>query len=77
MFIRKNIIYLSIFIFTIIFSTVMYSKPDFAFNTDGTVKQFGVGFKSKTVIPLFLIVIFIAIFSYLGLMYYILNPKIN
>ena len=38
MFIRKNIIYLSIFIFTIIFSTVMYLKPDFAFNTDGTVK---------------------------------------
>jgi len=39
-------------------------KPNIIYNNDGSLRQFGVGFKKKTVIPLWLISIVIAIFSY-------------
>ena len=76
MYLRKNITYISVIIFLIFFSMIYYFKPQFAFSDDGTIKNFGVGYKSKTVVPLWLVVIFLAIFIYLGLMYYIINPKI-
>jgi len=76
MYLRKNITYISVIIFLIFFGMVYYCKPQFAFNDDGTIKNFGVGYKSKTVVPLWLVVIFLAIFIYLGLIYYIINPKI-
>ena len=76
MFIRKNIIYMSILLFLSFFAGIYYSKPDFAFNRDGTIKNFGLGYQSKTVVPLWLIVIILAIFSYLGVIYYIMNPKL-
>lgn len=76
MYLRKNITYISVIIFLIFFSMIYYFKPQFAFNDDGTIKNFGVGYKSKTVVPLWLVVIFLAIFIYLGLIYYIMNPKI-
>jgi len=76
MFVRKNITYISILLFLACFVGMYYTKPDFAFNNDGTVKNFGIGYKSKTVIPLWLIVIILAIFCYLGVIYYIMNPKL-
>ena len=76
MIVRKNITYISIILFIALFFGIYYTKPDFAFNRDGTVKNFGVGYKSKTVVPLWLIVIILAIFCYLGVIYYIMNPTL-
>lgn len=77
MFVRRNIIYISVLLFVISFAVITTLKPGFAYNLDGTLKEFGVGFKKKTVVPLWLIVIILAIFSYLGILYYLLYPKIS
>jgi len=39
-------------------------EPNFIYNNDGSLRQFGVGFKKRTVIPLWLISIILAILSY-------------
>jgi hypothetical protein len=51
-------------------------KPAFIYNEDGTFKDFGVGYKKKTVLPIWLIVIFLAVISYLAVLYYIMFPKL-
>jgi hypothetical protein len=39
------------------------------YNEDGSLRQFGIGFKRKTVIPAWLVAIIIAILSYLLVLY--------
>ena len=55
--------------FIILFGIMAYVKPSFIFHKDGTVRQFGIGYKNKTVIPIWLIVIVMAYLSYLFLLY--------
>ena len=57
-------IFLTLLIFISIYSFIVLLKPNIIYNNDGSLRQFGVGFKKKTVIPLWLISIVIAIFSY-------------
>jgi hypothetical protein len=68
-FVRKNITSLSILLFIILFGLMVYIKPTCVFNKDGTMRQFGIGYKNKTVIPIWLIVIIMAYMSYLFLLY--------
>ena len=68
-FVRKNITSLSILLFIILFGLMVYIKPTCVFNKDGTMRQFGIGYKNKTVIQIWLIVIIMAYMSYLFLLY--------
>jgi hypothetical protein len=40
------------------------------YNPDGSLKEFGVGFRKKTIIPVWLISIFLAILAYFSVVYY-------
>jgi hypothetical protein len=53
----------------VLFGIMVYLKPNFVFNKDGTMRQFGIGYRNKTVIPIWLIVIIMAYLSYLFLLY--------
>ena len=68
-FIRKNITLFSILLFIILFGIMVYVKPTCVFNKDGTMRQFGIGYRNKTVITIWLIVIIMAYMSYLFLLY--------
>lgn len=70
-FIRKHINSFSILVFLLIFFAVNFSKPSFLYNQDGSFRQFGIGYKNNTVIPIWLVAIIIAIFSYLGVLYFV------
>ena len=74
-FIRKNITAVSIILFIIIFCIVQVIKPNFIYNEDGSLKQFGLGVRQKTVIPIWLVTMILAIFSYLFVLYYLAMPK--
>ena len=74
-FIRRNITAISIFIFASIYGIIVLSKPGIMYNKDGSLRQFGVGYQSKTIMPAWLVAIVIAIFSYFGVLYYISLPK--
>lgn len=69
LFIKQNITSMSILLFMILFGIMIYLKPNFVFNKDGTMRQFGIGYRNKTVIPIWLIVIIMAYLSYLFLLY--------
>ncbi len=46
-------------------------KPRLLYDTDGSFRQFGVGYRHKTVIPIWLVSIILAIFSYIAVLYYL------
>ena len=74
-FIRDNVTLVSIILFITIFSMIQLSKPAFLYNTDGSIREFGVGYKNKTILPIWLLSIVLGIVCYLIVMYYIANPK--
>ncbi len=71
-FIRKNITSFAIVLYFICFVVIYYSKPSIMFNEDGSVKEFGVGYRKKTVVPLWFALIIISVLSYMSIQYYLL-----
>ena len=76
-FIKKHIVSFSIIVFVAIFLIIHNIKPSFLYKNDGSIRQFGVGYRNKTVLPLWLIVIVLSILSYLSILYYLAYPKIK
>jgi hypothetical protein len=76
-FTRNNITLVSIVIFTILFTFVQLIKPGFLYKSDGTIREFGVGYKNKTIMPIWLFSIILGILSYLFVLYYLAYPKIS
>jgi uncharacterized membrane protein YozB (DUF420 family) len=70
-FTRNNITLVSILLFIIIFVIIHIIKPDFLYYKDGSIREFGVGYKNKTIMPLWLFSIILGILSYLAVLYYI------
>ncbi len=74
-FIRKNITGVSIIVFILLFSLFQVIEPGFLYD-NGALRQFGIGSKKKTVLPIWLLSIILSILSYLAVIYYINIPKI-
>ena len=51
-------------------------KPACVYNHDGSFKVFGLGYRNKTVVPMWLVVIIAAILSYAGITY-AMQPSLN
>ena len=66
-----NKLAVTVSIFLIIFTIIHMLKPTIMYNEDGGFRPFGVGYRHKTVIPIWLVSILVAIFSYLGVLYYL------
>lgn len=63
--IRKHKVIIAIFLFLMLFSFIHFLKPGFIYNDDGGFRPFGLGYKHKTIIPIWIVAIILAIFSYL------------
>lgn len=64
-FVQNNKVSLSIIVFIAVLSVVHFIiKPNIIYNKDGSYKQFGLGYRNKTVVPIWLVSIILAIFSY-------------
>ena len=70
-YIRENIPLVSIIIFVILFGIIQYNKPMFLYNKDGSLREFGIGYKNKTIFPVWLLSIVLGILCYLAVIYYI------
>jgi len=68
--IRNNLTSFSILLFVIIFAIIQLVSPAFLYNEDGSLREFGLGTKKKTVLPIWLFAVIIAILSYLTVLYY-------
>jgi hypothetical protein len=71
-FIKKHQTLFSIFLFVIFFFLFQYDKPTFFYNTNGSLRQFGVGYKNKTILPVWLLSIVLGIVCYIFVKYYVL-----
>lgn len=67
----KNMLSISIFVFLIVFYAVHVCKPGCFYKKDGSIRLFGVGYKNKTIFPLWLFSIIVGILSYISIQYYI------
>jgi len=61
----------AIALFLILFTAFHSWKPSFAYGKDGEFRQFGIGYRNKTVIPIWTVSIGLAIFSYLAILFYL------
>ena len=55
----------AVFLFLFSFTLFHWIKPSFAYQPNGAYRQFGVGYKHKTVIPIWVVAIIFSIMSYL------------
>ena len=69
--------YIVIMYYIFLFFAIQYLKPKFMFKNDGTIRQFGIGYKEKTILPVWLIAIVLAILCYVFVMYYLAMPRIR
>jgi len=72
---RNNTTLVSIIIFIIVFGIIQMIKPAFLYNNDGSIREFGIGYKNKTILPVWLLSIILGILSYLFVLYYLAYPK--
>lgn len=75
--VRKNVTFISVIIFIILFFGTTYFKPDFLYLQDGSLRTFGVGYKRKTILPIWLFAILLGIVSYLIVLFYLSYPKLR
>lgn len=75
-FIKENITLVSTVIFICVFALIQILKPAFLYNKDGSIREFGIGYKNKTILPLWLLSIVLGISCYLVIMYYVAHPKL-
>ncbi len=68
--VRHNKLSVSILVYIISFMLFVLFKPAFLYNPDGTLRSFGVGYRSKTIIPIWLLAILLGIMSYFMVLYY-------
>ena len=73
---RNNLAGASIILYVIVFMLIQYMNPSFLYNEDGSLREFGVGYSSKTVLPIWLVAIILGILSYLTV-YYVSRPAMR
>jgi hypothetical protein len=76
MMIRNNLAGAAIVLYIIVFMLVQYINPSFIYNEDGSLREFGVGYSNKTILPIWLVAIVLGILSYVAV-YYITLPAVR
>jgi hypothetical protein len=74
--IRNNLAGSAIVLYIVVFMLVQYANPSFIYNQDGSLREFGIGYSSKTVLPIWLIAIVLGILSYVAV-YYVSRPAVR
>ena len=75
-YIRENAPLFAIILFLIMFGSIQMMKPSCLYNKDGSIREFGVGYRNKTIMPIWMLSLILGILSYLFVMYYLASPKL-
>ena len=75
-YIRQNITLVSVLLFVVLFGSIQMMKPACFYKTDGSIREFGIGYRNKTILPVWLLSIVLGIFCYLIVLYYVNIRKI-
>ena len=60
---RENTVLVALLLFALIFGTIQYIKPAFLYKDDGSVREFGIGYRNKTILPVWLLSLILGILS--------------
>ena len=69
-FVRLHKVILSIYLFLFLMAIIHYIKPKLIYDENGGFRPFGLGYRKKTILPIWLVSIFFAILSYLLVLIY-------
>jgi hypothetical protein len=67
---EKNVVMISIVFFVFTFYIINASKPSFLYGNDGSLRVFGVGYRNKTILPVWLFALVLGILCYISVRYY-------
>ena len=67
---REALSVIAVFIFLILFGIINALRPSIIYNKDLSFRRFGIGYKNKTVIPIWLFSIILAILVYVAVIYF-------
>ena len=70
--INRNPTMFALLLYCIAFVAIVLTKPQFLFLPNGSLRKFGIGYRNKTILPLWLTAIILGIFSFM-LTLYIIN----
>ena len=68
--VQNNIPLYSILLFIIFYGGILSVKPSFLYNKNGSLRDFGIGFSKKTILPAWLFSILLSIVAYFLIFYY-------
>jgi hypothetical protein len=68
-FLQIHKVNIAIIVFILIFGAIHWYKPSMIYNSDGGFRPFGVGYTHKTVIPMWVMAIILAILAYLAVLF--------
>ena len=66
---REALSIIAVFIFLIFFGIINAFRPSIIYNKDLSFRRFGIGYKNKTVIPIWLMTVMLAILVYVLVTY--------
>ena len=73
---QKYKIQSAIVIFMILYVVTIMAQPRFCFDEDGNILQFGLNYKNKTIVPMWLLAVLFGITSYFSIYYYLHMSKV-
>ena len=76
-FVRKNVPLVSLIIYIILYGILIFSRPHLIYNKNGTIRNFGIGYSTRSILPIWLLAIIIAIMSYFAVLYYVSYPYLH
>jgi hypothetical protein len=71
-FVERNQVSVAVFLFVVVFFILHLTKPQLVYLPDGSFRHFGVGYKNKTIFPIWVFAILLGIAIYLAVRYYCL-----
>ena len=75
-YIRENITLIAVVLFIFIFGIIQMMKPACFYNKDGSIREFGIGYKNNTILTIWLLAIILGIACYLAVLCYVSSSKI-
>jgi len=69
-YIRKHVTLFAIVLFLMLFGMIQLMRPLCFYNRNGSIREFGIGYKNKTIFPIWVFSIVLGILCYLAVLYY-------
>jgi len=74
---QENIPLFAVVLFIFLFGIIQLIKPACFYNKDGSIREFGIGYKNKTIFPIWLLSFLLGILCYLAVLYFIRMKPID